>query len=615
MAESCRGGWAVEVGSDELRQSVTFSLDLRRGTGPEAAIGGAETFCDVPRPSEGFDSRCGLHWPLPAGKGLAFWNNGKMSDLRGALVVTFSVEGEDAGGLLVRGWGGYFRLSFERAEPSCEAHLSAYGHHLRLAGPWQGVHEFTIRASWDAHVGMMLSLSDEKQTLGSVARNITWHAYQTRCVPIEIGGEVRDTRPEARIWDNAFTGCIRQVACYSLPVEPPGLPRTEAGPSAGQPSSDLWTGLQAADAPGLRASRATPRGQDAPGALPRVAEGLTLLELYDPPIVDSPLRFDVVPNRLENYAACRREHPEIVESCRGAKSAFEGLLTAARWVAGLWPHTNYWPWPRRIFEDRGDVLLRDIKAGNVVGMCGGFAHVMEEVCWALGVPARRTQVYGHSSFEAYDHTHDKWICLEADNHCHAGHWAGPDGVPYSIGEQIAILDRDAVEPGACSRLVRHVPLGCQAPVGQANVVNPEQWFRSCYIYMGYNRRNDYGDPEPAPSYWYMPPWYRPWTPDPAGSPGAKALVEDWRTMYWSCDRVRVTAEWAASSDRIELSLTPFQAQLLDGYRVVVDGRPAVHQEPRFCWRLHPGVNRLEIAVRTQLGATGHPWRAVVHRRP
>ncbi len=243
-------------------------------------------------------------------------------------------------------------------------------------------------------------------------------------------------------------------------------------------------------------------------------------------------------------------------------------------------------------------------------MCGSYAHVMEEVLWALGIPARRTQVYGHWSLEAYDHTHDKWICLETDNAIgHAGVWLNLDGIPYSIGELIEILEEDRRQPGFLRKGVRHVPLGSQCPAGKIHNSDPESWCRLCYIQMGWFRRKDYKDGLPVRYYHHAIPSFRH---TPAR---LQRHVSDWRQLYWSCDRVRVVANWRGARSAIRLRLTPFQAQFFRDYQLRLDGAISHQRGSLFTWRLHHGVNRLEIATRNALGTVGHPWRAVVHYSP
>jgi len=558
-------------------------IDFRKSAVPLHAVGGRQPFPETRLPRSGHDPRRGLHFPLPPGDAVVFQSRGKLSDESGAISVTFSFDREDKGGELVETWTRYFHLTVRRAEH--EVVLTAYGHDLILGWRFSDGVEYTLEASWDCRVGLALRLNEAGHLVRQVACNLSWQPYRSRWMPIAIGGQLASTEPGKRDWHNTFHGWVTRFTCYTIARWAPGLPRISV--SAGE------------------------TGKHGSAVIPP-ASGITVLEVHNPPIQDSPIRFDLIPDRLGNFRRCRRMHPELEELYFGAPTAFAGLVNVTRYVAGLWAHCDYWPWPREIFTGRGDTLLTHIKRGETAGMCGGYAHTMEEILWALGVPARRTQVYGHSSFEAYDHTHDKWVCLEADPAGQPGYWESLEGVPLSIGEMVAINEEDLREPGTLQRRVRHVLLGVQLPGGAARRMNPEYMFRHCYTHIGFYK-GDYLPERQRHSFWYIPAGRRLSHAEPWSPLRMQHLLDDWRPLYWSCDRVRVAAAWQRRGEILALRFSPFQAQFLAGYAVRVDDGPERHVGARFDWHLHPGVNRISVATRNRLGATGHPWRAVVHR--
>lgn len=597
---------------------LTFDLDLRRSAEPEVAVGGADLILDIPRPATGFDAKRGLRFPLADTTALLYWSCGKLNDRAGTVVLRFTLDTGDRGGTLLRLFGSYLSLTATPARECCELRVTFYGHDLRLLVPFTRNRPVTVALSWHHRTGVRLS-ADRL----SVARNITWHSYPLQRFPLEIGGALAEIRPNNTHWQSTFNGWLVAMTCHSQPLEAPGISAAESAamlksdsrlvcrPGEPPPAAGPTAVLVRQAARLASVSAAAPEHDGRPR--PSLPGGYTLLELHDPPLLDSPVRFDCLPARLANYRACQRAHPELAALYHGAPTAFEGLRAVGRYISNLWPHTSYWPWPRAIFEERGDTLLAGIKAGEICGMCGGYAHTMEEALWALGVPARRTQVYGHSSLEAYDFTHDKWICLETDNaNGHAGCWLAPDGVPYAIGELGALLEQDRLLPGTFRQQARHLYLDSTCPSGRLNGTDVEANARHTYIYMGYFKRRDYGvkgDPE---SFWYYPPWYRPRRLDPYTPVELQNRVNDWRTLYWSCQRVQVTADWQrAGTGTVDLHLRPFQAQFHDGYQVTIDGQPRPQRGSRLTWRLHPGVNRIAIAARNALGAVGHPWRAVL----
>lgn len=570
----------------KMKPTATFSLDLRRKAVPFIPRKAVSGFAETPLPISGFDSQRGLRFPLPPGPALIYPGDGRISDVRGAIRLTFAFDTEDAGGQLMESWAGYLRLSARRSGGQMELELFAYGHYLRMLVPCRCQVVYTLAIDWDCRSGLLLSLYDHTTLLRMTGRTIQWHAYRQTYIPISIGGKLADTRPVDRHWINTFCGWILQVNCFNRPIAVPGAPPDLEIQERGQTPTKTT-------------------------ALP-LPDGVTVVELHDPPISDSPLRFDLIPDRLANLKQCGTLHPELAERYHSAPNAFEGLLEVGRFIGNLWPHTEYWPWPREIFTERGDVLLSHIKAGQTAGMCGGFAHVMEEALWALGVPARRAQVWHHSSLEAYDHSHDKWICLEADNHVgHAGCWLAPDGTPYCIGELIDILERDRHEPGIAYELIRFQPLGIACPSGIDNGPSPFWWLRSCYVMMAYSRRRDYGDTTPAQAYAYATPAVRIDPQDLGLPPGWRIQPRNWRDLYWSCDRLQVRTRWLKSHHALQLTLEPFQAQFFAGCEARVDGGKPRRIGKDFIWQLHPGENRIELATLNKLGGRGHPWRCTL----
>ena len=571
-----------------MNPAPSFHLDLRHSAVPVRPRKTVEGFAGTSLPATGFDPCRGLRFPLPPGPALIFPGDGRISDARGAIRITFSLDEGDTGGQLLDSWAGFLRLSVQKNGGQAEVEVFAYGHFLRMLLPCRCHAFYTLAVDWDCRTGISMSLGEDGVLLRETGRTIPWHAYRQKYIPIAIGGRLADTRPSCRTWIGTFSGWIREVSCYRSPIAAP---------------------------------RATPRivfpdGSPAtiqPAALCLPA-GVTLVELHDPPIHDSPLRSASIPDRLSNLRNCRKLHPEFERLYHAAPNAYEGLRRVGRHVGDLWPHTFYWPWPREIFTETGDRLFTSIKAGRTAGMCGGFAHAMEEALWALGVPARRTQVWHHSSLEAYDHHHDKWICLEIDNHVgHAGCWLAPDGTPYCIGELIEILERDRLEPGTARELIRFQPLGTAFPSGEDNGPPPFSWLRFCYVLMGYARPRTPGDKTPESWVHYAAPAVRLAMPNPHAPPESQRQVEDWRDLYWSCDRLQVRMTWIKARRAMRVAMTPFQAQFFDGCEMRVDGGKPRRIGTTCEWALHPGENRLELAAVNKLGRRGHPWRVVLCR--
>lgn len=562
----------------------TFALSLTSPALERSGVGELAPFEGTAFPTTGFDPDRGLRFPLAGEAGLVFLSHGKISDQQGSLRIAFSLDPNDRGGQLLESWGGHLRLVAEVDGKHLDVRLSAYGSRLRLLGVCPRQRRLVLALDWDHRTGFAMSVAEEGAgVLNRTACNTTWHAYGQSAIPLSIGGRLESLWPGARRWQNLFTGCIAGVSLDSEPAVAPGVPRLSVG-----------------------------AGETAPGAVPA---SCTVLELHAPALQDSPLRFDSIPDREDNLRQCQVLHPELAAAYQGAGNAFEGLMNVGRWVANLWPHTEYWPWPREIFEERGDRLLANIKAGRTMGMCGGYAHTLEEALWALGVPARRVQVGNHSSLEAYDHEHDKWMCLEADTLMGiAGCWTDPDGLPYGIGELIELVEADRREPGTLARRLRHVDLGAPNPVGAEQARSPLAVARECYVLMGIAKRKDYGDPTPPRWYYHAAPAMRVATPNTWAAPETQTLVDDWRDLYWSCDRLAVDARWRPDGSALTLGIQPVQAQFFAGCEARIDEAPPVRAGTEFVWTLHAGINRLSLAATNRLGARGHAWKMTVFRK-
>lgn len=540
-------------------------------------------FEDTAFPSRGFDLRRGLRFPLEQGSSLVFQNDGKIMDLHGSLRISFSLNANDSGGQILESWGGYLRIFVEAAGECLEARVSAYGQQLRLLCPCLWERMLVLSFDWDNRTGLALSISEGKDVLKQTACNIKWHAYSQNCVPVSIGGRLESTRPGSRNWQNLFTGFISNVSAGNEAILPPGTPRIEACLSE-------------------------------PSILMNLPASCTVLELHAPPVKESQFRFDSIPDREENLLNCQKLHPELSELYHGAENAFEGLRRVGLFVANLWPHTEYWPWPREIFEERGDRLLADIKAGRTAGMCGGYAHTMEEALWALGIPARRVQVMNHSSLEAYDHQHGKWICLETDPLLgFAGTWSDPEGNPYCIGELVELIDTERREPGILSRRLKHLPLGASVPGGIENARQPVATAREYYLRMGFARRKDYRDPAPPLWFHYAPPAMRVEIPGSRDTAQTHTTVDDWRELYWSCDQLSVDIKWHKDGSGLNLIIKPFQSQFSTGCELIVDDSAPVRAGTGYDWKLHAGINRISLSATNRLGAKGHAWRMTVFK--
>ena len=85
-------------------------------------------------------------------------------------------------------------------------------------------------------------------------------------------------------------------------------------------------------------------------------------------------------------------------------------------------------------------------------------------------------------------------------------------------------------------------------------------------------------------------------------------VEDPQELYWSCNRVRVSLEWADEGQRLRVVADPVRASCHEAVEASVDEEPYADIGQTLDWRLHPGVNTLSVRTRSRLGVTGYPYR-------
>jgi hypothetical protein len=514
--------------------------------------------------------------PLESGA-LAFESRGRIDDAQGSLEIEFELDEKPSDFELVHAFGQY--------EPMVQltgdaVGLRIYHHAMRIQMGWKPRMPYRLRVSWDHTFGFVLEVKPRGGPAQRLARHCGWRAFRQKYVPFCIGGSLAGS-PVFTRWTGSFRGWIRRVRTWREPVEVPG------------------PAIQVRDLPRRRA----------PFTLPA---DVRILSLHDPPIHDSPWRCNSIPPRLGDLRRTRRAArlDELVAPCENELEVFAKLTW---YVSRLWPHFYYWPWPtdeqRHIFWKRGHEMIPRIKAGEMGGMCGGFAHVMEELFWAMGFDARRTQVYGHSTFEAYSNQFDKWMICDASHSRNCYYLVDGGGVPQNTMDLIRRHERRVSDPRAFDDIRQAV---CQED-GSARPIETTIW--QAYTHVGVGR----GDPNKAqgkrPHIWYLSPHEGPVFDGSMGVGGGATRVERLEDIYWSCNRAQVSLKWIAPGRKLEVSLRPFQVTFADGFEREIDEEGWEKCAARFVWPLHAGVNALRIRTRNRLGAAGHPWGIQLWRRP
>ena len=298
-------------------------------------------------------------------------------------------------------------------------------------------------------------------------------------------------------------------------------------------------------------------------------------------------------------------------------------------IGNLWPHGNYWPWPadetRWTFWKRGHELLPLIKAGEAGGMCGGYAHLMEEVFWSFGLDARRINVTHHSSFEAYSNEQDRWIICDASRNekCHL--LADDRGRFLGCGDIIRRFEAAEHDPKALLD-VRHVICReenlVEAPAETGNALYGTRCLHA-YDKIGVcidkthqlGRRTAVARPSRMALYYRAceHAWFRA-QPRPAGEP-VHVWVKNLDDLYPSRNRVKAVLSWDKPGESLRVAVEPVGVTFFDTLLASRDDGAEEPVKAPIAWRLHPGVNGLTLRTRNKLGARGYPFKIRLWKRP
>jgi hypothetical protein len=563
---------------------------LTKSLTPAAGEARFGTHGDLAAPTAQLDARRGMPFP-PAQGGFMLASGGVIDDAAGTLEIIFT-PGRAPSGALVQAWGQYQPL-IDLTPDTLTVRI--YGRSFNNFVDFRPGTEYTLRFSWDHRVGFTLSIRTKGAPAQVVRRRLEWNAFRQTYVPFSVGGMASD--PRFRQWSGTFHGWVRSVKVWSAPMELPGpVAVTERGAPAPAPFA------------------ATPN--------------VKVLAVDNPPIRPDPLGLAHLPDRIEDLRKGRRVcgFDEIVSKCKNGVEVFSRLTSH---VGMTWPHTWYWPWPakeqRWIFWKRSHELLPAIRRGEAGGMCGGYAHMMEEVFWSMGFDARRIQVRGHSSFEAHLSEQDRWVICDASWHdtCHM--FADGRGTLLGAGDIIRryeATERDAdalkdVRPMLCreENLV-------EAPAASGNPMYGS-WPYACYDHVGmrvdktreYGReRSDYRNPGPS-AYYFRP------TDRPAFRKATLGLISrddfqvtDLSVLYPSRNRAAVAMKWLKAGETLAVTARPVAVTFFDHFELSVDEGPAQTSAGAFRWTLHAGVNTLSVRTVNQLGAKGYPYRITLWKK-
>jgi len=553
----------------------TLDLDFRKGVTPR---GKAKKLSYHPRiePPDKVDKKQGLTFPLANGA-LAFESRDITTDKAGTLEIEFTLTEHPNEFELLHAFGQYPPLVQLNADGLA---LKLYDNELLLKVPWQTKKQYKLQLCWDHRTGITLSLKPARGKAQTIQRRWTWQAFDQKYVILAAGGFFLG-RPVFTKWQNKFNGSIQSLRIWAQPVEP---------------------------------IRPPVKVRDAKGKLPLVAHrDVQLVELHDPLIVDSPLRYNHIPGRLADLKKTRAKWQldELLSKCHDEISKF-AVLT--HHVSRSWPHYHYWPWPRNeqrhIFWKKGHEMHDPIRAGEFGGMCGGYAHVMEELFWSLGFEARRIQVDNHSSFEAWSNQFNKWVICDASMNHESHLYLDASSEPIGVSDLIRRNEQLEFDPNAMAGVHHGV---CQ-PDGSMTPLR-DIWSQH-YRYAGVRLGDPTTNFNNHPHAWYFQPAERAYCNESNLKCGGKVThVKRMEDLFWSCQRALVKLRWATPGKSINVAAEAFNVAHPDGFEYCVNNNTWRRTRGKFTWRLQGGVNQLQVRTRNKLGATGHAWSMTLWRRP
>lgn len=570
-----------------------LEMDLTRTLRPPGKIRfGAHG--DMPAPEGELDPARGLRFPLKKG-GFMLASGGVISDVAGTLEIVFTPAAANPAGALVQAWGQYPPLLSLTGEG---VNVNVYGAGVDVLAALDAERECMIRFDWHHECGFTLTVQPLGKPSQVLRRCHAWKAYGQKYVPFSIGGMAdKDTR-RLCTWVPGFTGWVKSLRVWPDPQGVPGPVQIDV---SGEP-------IRAPFQP---------------------ADDVKVLDLDDPPIRPDPLGLVSLPHRPLSDLRKTREVGELDRLVRRCKNEIEIFSMLTWYVGSLWPHCNYWPWPpdetRWTFWKRGHELLPLIRAGEAGGMCGGYAHVMEELFWSLGFDARRVNVTHHSSFEAYSNQQDRWIICDASRNAECHLLA--DGRGRFLGCVDIIRRFEAAEHDPKALLdVRHM-ICREENLVAASADSSNSLYGTRYLY-AYDKAGVCIDKthqlgrnaavaRPSRMAWYYRACEREWfraQKQPAGEP-APVLVENLDDLTPSRNRVKASLTWAKPGATLRVAAEPVGVTFFDTLLAAIDGDAEKPVRRTMVWTLHPGVNRLTIRTRNQLGALGYPYKIRLWKQP
>jgi len=353
--------------------------------------------------------------------------------------------------------------------------------------------------------------------------------------------------------------------------------------------------------------------------VPAWAEGLRVAGSHNEAI-----RYASIPFAYEAHdhpkLTALREGQRLDQVVAGAKSELEKFMRLRGWVAKQWkyrpPFDVYPPW------DAHEIL----KAKS--GFCVQFAIVYMQCCLSLGYQARFVFGYnpgwgtGHEVCEVWSNELRKWVVMDpcGDVHHVDLRSGGPLGM-LEIHDRVVrhcFGDRPIDPANRLPNVAASQPVGaCRGmettpsrPDDASTAARGDMPFWAKWAVLRMMPRNDfYAHPYPVPPSQGVN-W--DWTGYVCWEDAQTPRYYNWR--YAQVTARRSDWEWTLNQVRFGVAYGPDPATLLlqfgtvtpqlETFLVNLDGKGWRPSASRFAWKLHKGVNRVEMRVRTRAGIEG-----------
>jgi len=341
------------------------------------------------------------------------------------------------------------------------------------------------------------------------------------------------------------------------------------------------------------------------------ARDVRLTGALNPPIVRSSVPFEYEPFDHPRLRALRERH-KLDAVVEGATHEFELILRLARWSAGRWSKGHlgeaYPAW------DALEILKPHPDGTPVGGFCQQYNVVFLQACESFGLVGRAVSIGpgglgdkprrgGHEVVEIWSNDHRKWVYVDGQFA-----WYAVDvrsGEPLSLlelrGRQ---LDAFAGRPAAATRVVKPGEVPARAgedwraidqglPFGELRMIP---------------RSNFLGAVAPLPLNQGMRGWS--WT----GHHVWTDVELPASLIYGHRVATRANWEWTLNEAHcvLEATATPGDLRVhvqthtpgFAGFVADVDGAGERPVKSGFNWKLHEGVNRLEVRSTNVAGRKG-----------